>query len=213
MAQNMDFRNSFNGFNKEDVVRYLEYLQNKHASQVAELRTELAQAEQDRIFAQEAKAELEELRSQVAQLEAERDAAVTRADALETALCTARNEKAAATERSEEELEAYRRAERAERTACRDAHEWRTEQKECHAETRTRAHTEHIRAGHRVAEERLHLQTADRECRACQNRCQGAYKADIEYYATHLCRAFAEQNAHHIAKRDSHRADSHIHDK
>ena len=117
MAQNMDFRNSFNGFNKEDVVRYLEYLQNKHIAQVAELRTELAQAEQDQIFAQEARVELEELRRQVAELEAERDAAVTRADALETALCTARNEKVAANERSEEELEAYRRAERAERQA------------------------------------------------------------------------------------------------
>ena len=62
MAQNMDFRNAFNGFNKEDVVRYLEYLQNKHTAQVAELRTELAQLEQDQDFVQEAKAELEELR-------------------------------------------------------------------------------------------------------------------------------------------------------
>ena len=117
MAQNMDFRNAFNGFNKEDVVRYLEYLQNKHAAQVAELRTELAQLEQDQDFVQEAKAELEELRRQVAQLEQERDAAVKRADALETALGTAREEKIAAVERSEEELEAYRRAERAERQA------------------------------------------------------------------------------------------------
>jgi DNA repair exonuclease SbcCD ATPase subunit len=117
MAQNMDFRNAFNGFNKEDVVRYLEYLQNKHTAQIAELRNELAQAEQDQAFIQETKEELEQLRQQVAALEAERDAAVTRADALETALCTARSEKAAAAERSEEELEAYRRAERAERQA------------------------------------------------------------------------------------------------
>ena len=62
MAQNMDFRNAFNGFNKEDVVRYLEYLQNKHTAQIAELRNELAQAEQDQAFIQETKEELEQLR-------------------------------------------------------------------------------------------------------------------------------------------------------
>ena len=117
MALNMDFRSAFNGFNKEDVVHYLEYLQNKHNAQLTELRNELAQAEQDRLCAVEANAALEELRRQVAQLEAERDAAVTRADALETALCAARSEKTAAVDRSEEELEAYRRAERAERQA------------------------------------------------------------------------------------------------
>ena len=117
MAQNMDFRSAFNGFNREDVVRYLEYLQNKHNAQLNELRTELAQAEKDLQFVQEAKDELEQMRQQAAQLEQERDAAVTRAEALETALCAARSEKVAATERSEEELEAYRRAERAERQA------------------------------------------------------------------------------------------------
>ena len=117
MAQNMDFRSAFNGFNREDVVRYLEYLQNKHNAQLTELRNELAQAEANQQAALEAKAELETLRQQVADLEAERDAAVTRADALETALCAARSEKVAAVDRSEEELEAYRRAERAERQA------------------------------------------------------------------------------------------------
>ena len=41
MAQT--FRTAFGGFHKEDVVRYLEYLNNKHQNQVNQLNTEIAQ--------------------------------------------------------------------------------------------------------------------------------------------------------------------------
>lgn len=117
MAQNADFRSAFNGFNREDVVHYLEYLQNKHTTQLNQLRADLAAAEAERDNARELQDVIDDLRQQYAELEAEKDAALARADALEAALCAARSEKAAEPVRNEEELEAYRRAERAERQA------------------------------------------------------------------------------------------------
>ena len=41
MEQPNQFRASFNGFNREDVVRYMEYINSKHAAQVAQLTNEL----------------------------------------------------------------------------------------------------------------------------------------------------------------------------
>ena len=37
MATPQSFRSAFNGFNREDVVHYLEYLNAKHASQLDQL--------------------------------------------------------------------------------------------------------------------------------------------------------------------------------
>lgn len=132
MAQTGDFRSAFNGFNREDVVRYLEYLQNRHGVQLQQLQTELTavQAECDRL--RQAQEALEDLRAQYQALEAERDAALsragtleaernaalTRAEALEQALCAARTERPEQPRQTTDgELEAYRRAERAERQA------------------------------------------------------------------------------------------------
>ena len=41
MEQLTHFRTAFNGFNREDVVRYLEFINNKHAAEVARLNNEL----------------------------------------------------------------------------------------------------------------------------------------------------------------------------
>lgn len=41
MAQQQTFRSAFNGFNREDVVRYIEYLNNQHAAEISRLRSEL----------------------------------------------------------------------------------------------------------------------------------------------------------------------------
>ena len=35
LEQPSQFRSSFNGFNREDVVRYMEFINNKHSAQVA----------------------------------------------------------------------------------------------------------------------------------------------------------------------------------
>ena len=41
MAQLQNFRSALGGFNREDVVHYIELLNNKHNSQVNQLNTEL----------------------------------------------------------------------------------------------------------------------------------------------------------------------------
>ena len=40
MAAPQNFRTAFNGFHKEDVVRYLEYINSKHSAQVNQLTSE-----------------------------------------------------------------------------------------------------------------------------------------------------------------------------
>lgn len=43
MAAQQNFRSAFNGFNREDVARYLEYLNNKYQGMVQQLNEEVAQ--------------------------------------------------------------------------------------------------------------------------------------------------------------------------
>lgn len=117
MAESYNFRTAFNGFHREDVVHFLEYLNNKHSNQLNQLRGELAEAEKNAAAAAELQAVLDDLRQQYALLEGERDAALARADAMEQALIAAHAEKPAQPVPSGDELEAYRRAERAERQA------------------------------------------------------------------------------------------------
>ena len=92
MAASHHFRTAFRGFHREDVVNYIQYLNNQHAAQIEQLR---AQAQPEDSDLQEqlaaAQARIAELEAQLAQQE--------------PANCT------------EEELEAYRRAERTERVA------------------------------------------------------------------------------------------------
>lgn len=104
MAAFQNFRSALNGFNREDVVHYIEYINNVHASQVNQLKTEI----------QTLQAELNELRGAepAPDLSAELAEAVARAEALEQELQAAQNRP-----KTDGELEAYRRAERAERVA------------------------------------------------------------------------------------------------
>ena len=41
MATPQNFRSAFNGFNREDVAHYLEYINSKHQSQVNQLTAEI----------------------------------------------------------------------------------------------------------------------------------------------------------------------------
>ena len=102
MAGIQNFRIALRGFNREDVVSYIEYINNQHNAQVAQLNTQLQNANEalTRALAQPKNTELEE---QVATLEA-------RCAELEAQL-------AAKDIPTGDELEAYRRAERAERSA------------------------------------------------------------------------------------------------
>ena len=99
MAATQRFRSAFNGFNREDVVNYIEYLNNHHAAQLQQLNNQL----------QEAKGAIST--DTVADLQAQLDAALQRCTELEAQLSN--NQEDTVTK----ELEAYRRAEEAERKA------------------------------------------------------------------------------------------------
>lgn len=108
MAENMNFRRAFNGFNREDVVRYIEYMNSKNTFTVNQLKSE-NQTLMD---------ELEQLRTNPAhdaELEQQLQAKDDEIAQLKQALAEA--EKKASNRMATEELEAYRRAERMERAA------------------------------------------------------------------------------------------------
>lgn len=89
------FRSAFNGFNRQDVVHYIELLNHQHNAQIEQLNNQLLNAK--------APADPE--------LQAKLDAALARIAQLEAQLS------GSAITSTEQELEAYRRAERAERAA------------------------------------------------------------------------------------------------
>ena len=47
MAASYSFRKSLNGFNREDVVHHLEYLNTRHTSQINQYKAELEAKEQE----------------------------------------------------------------------------------------------------------------------------------------------------------------------
>lgn len=111
MASPYNFRSAFSGFNREDVVHYIEYVNSNHNNQINQLKSDIAALRQENAAlrsapiekskVEELEAQVEALRRELAEVTAQRDAAVnTQAKA-----CT------------DEELEAYRRAERTERLA------------------------------------------------------------------------------------------------
>ena len=101
MAGIHNFRSALGGFNRSDVVNYIEFINNQHNAQVAQLNTQLQNAQEALAKAQG---------GANGELQAQLDAALARCRSLEAALAA----KGAPTD---SELEAYRRAERAERMA------------------------------------------------------------------------------------------------
>jgi len=106
------FRSSIGGFNREDVVRYIEYLNNRHASQVSQLKSELETLQSELNTAHTTAAENQALTAQL-------EAANARISELEQELSDAnmKLEHACEQPQTEAELDAYRRAERVERIA------------------------------------------------------------------------------------------------
>ena len=105
MTDNKTFRSALNGFNREDVVQYIAYINNKHTSQVNQLTTEiqaltaeLAQLRQQPDYS----AELAESQAKCASLEQELEQLRSQTDTR----C-----------QTGDELETYRRAEETERKA------------------------------------------------------------------------------------------------
>ena len=99
-----NFRSAFHGFNREDVVRYIELLNNQHKIQLDQLHNQL----------QAAKAAPSD-----SELQVQLDAALAKCAKLEAQLANANT--------TERELEAYRRAERAERAAQERAQQIRSQ--------------------------------------------------------------------------------------
>ena len=118
MAEAHNFRSAFHGFNREDVVRYIAYMNNRHNDQVNQLNSE-KKALLDELNATKDLVPTQDLKELVAQLEAECAALKARCDELEAAqeAAAAANQEAAERTIAEAELEAYRRAERVERAA------------------------------------------------------------------------------------------------
>ena len=116
MAAPQNFRSAFNGFNREDVVRYLEYINAKHTSEINQLNSEadfLRGKLENQLSAEDfaaLEAERDDLRAQLEEMK-------QRCDALEEALANQAPAQNEAPCTSAEELEAYRRAERTERQA------------------------------------------------------------------------------------------------
>lgn len=141
MEAKQNFRSAFNGFNREDVVRYIEFLNSKHAAEITQLRSEiqfLSTKEEEpavvetvqedtaplteRIAQQEAQisevsGRCGALEEEVAALKAEKEQLVAEKAELEEQLAALRQENEAHKARIADELEAYRRAERMERLA------------------------------------------------------------------------------------------------
>ena len=112
MASFQNFRSAFNGFNREDVVRYLEMINNKHNAQVNQLNTEIQALYAD-IENYRACSESNEESPALLQKEQERSAALEQ----ELAAVKQQLEQPRFRPQTESELEAYRRAARAERAA------------------------------------------------------------------------------------------------
>ena len=109
MSTNLNFRSALNGFNREDVVNYIEFLTNRHVSDLSQMKAQLdaANEEIERLKTQPAPAEDTEALSQ----------AKARITELEAQVATLNGREPALSENAQAELEAYRRAERAERAA------------------------------------------------------------------------------------------------
>ena len=129
MSTPQSFRSALNGFNREDVVHYLEYLNTKHSNQVNQLTAEnetlrqqveaLPDAESQRLLV----ASLEEKCAELTrQLEQSQSRCAELEQQLEQFHCAGPEQPAPVQEpalspSASEELEAHRRAERIEREA------------------------------------------------------------------------------------------------
>ena len=131
MAASYNFRTGFNGFNREDVVHYIEFINTKHTTQINQLKTDLAAAQQENAALRAKPAQdpqvleqLEALNDKCAQKELRieelrkaLEEATAQRDAAQQELAAAKAQLANQPQYRNDELEAYRRAERVERQA------------------------------------------------------------------------------------------------
>lgn len=117
MATTQTFRSALNGFNREDVVRYLEYLNTKHQNQLNQLTGELESLRSRLEELQACPRQDPQLEEELEAVTRERDALRAQVEELQAQSQTEETESSGLTGIAVQELEAYRRAERIERTA------------------------------------------------------------------------------------------------
>ena len=133
MAAPQNFRSAFNGFNREDVVHYLEYINAKHTQLVNQLTSEnqelraaaerpVVEDQSDLVASLQAQlaeltTQLEEEKNRCAELTGKLEAMEIRCQELESQSEAVPPAAEAISVLASEELEAYRRAERIEREA------------------------------------------------------------------------------------------------
>lgn len=140
MSEPLNFRSAFNGFNREDVVHYIQYLKSNHENQIRQLKADLALMQRERFLpdADDSKdEEIAQMQEQFEQqeavltaLNAEKDELLAKCSQLEAQLVAVTAERDAAANAKpvmsayvEDELAAYRRAERVERLATERAND------------------------------------------------------------------------------------------
>lgn len=128
MAASHTFRSALGGFNREDVVQYIEYTRSRHDAEIAQLKSDnqalkeelaLLRARPSQENTPDLSAQLAELEEKYAAIEQERNALTAQIAQLQAEL-SSKEAPVAQTPNQElagKELEAYRRAERAERVA------------------------------------------------------------------------------------------------
>ena len=120
MAQ-QTFRNALNGFNREDVVRYIEFLNAQHAAEISQLNSELAflrsKADQNPSTETAAPENSDLVEQQAARIRELFDLCKEQAQQIEKLTTDLAQAQSAPKSCTEDELEAYRRAERIERMA------------------------------------------------------------------------------------------------
>lgn len=149
------FRSAFNGFNRQDVVRYIEYLNNQHNAQVEQLNNQLQNAK----FPADS------------ELQAKLDAALARCAQLEAQLT------GSPVGSTEQELEAYRRAERAERVAQERAQQICTQANAILADTTAKAEAATARIAQLAEQANTQLTAYQEAIAGTQNLFQDAVSA------------------------------------
>ena len=119
MAAPQNFRSAFNGFNRQDVVHYLEYINTKHQTQVNELTAEADDLRRQLEDLRAQAAQIAELEARLAAMTEERDALRAQIEQMQAAEAVQepQPETDGGSQVAGEELDSYRRAQQVERSA------------------------------------------------------------------------------------------------
>lgn len=118
MAAPQNFRSAFNGFNRQDVVHYLEYINTKHQDQINSLTAETEDLHRQLEELQAQAAQIAELEARLAAMTEERNALHAQLEQIQAAEAVQepRPEMDGGSQVADE-LDSYRRAQQVERSA------------------------------------------------------------------------------------------------